>query len=60
MKNEDLKVSFPLNATGAAKNEATDGDDRPLDDAAGAKAAIGPAMSEILEGLSRFSRGGRP
>lgn len=51
----DVKVSFPVNATGAVKNEVTDGDDWPLDDAASAKAAIGPAMVEMMTGLSRFT-----
>lgn len=52
----DLKVSFPVNATGAVKNEVTDGDDWPLDGAAAAKAAIGPAMVEMMTNLSRFTR----
>lgn len=51
----DLKVSFPVNATGAVKNEVMDGDDRPLEDAGSAKAAIGPAMVEMMANLSRFT-----
>lgn len=56
---EDYKLSFPVNATGAVKSEATDGDDWPLADAASAKAAVGPAMREMLAGLSRFTARGR-
>lgn len=54
----ELKISFPVNATGAVKNEMTDGDDRPLDDSVAAKAKVKmtPALAEILGGLSRFTR----
>ena len=51
----DVKVSFPVNATGAVKNEITDGDDWPVDDTVDIKARIAPAMVEMLNGLSRFS-----
>ena len=50
----ELKVSFPVNATGAVKNEAFDSDDRPLEDVAEAKTRIRPAMLEIMKNLSRF------
>lgn len=52
----DFKVSFPINALGAARNEATDGDDRPLADSAGALQAIRAAMLEIMANLARFTR----
>jgi len=54
----DLKASFPVNATGAVKDEVTDGDDRPLDNPAAAKAQIRAAMLEMMVNLSRFV--GRP
>jgi hypothetical protein len=54
---DDLKVAFPINAAGAVRNEATDGDDRPLADAARSIASIRGAMVEIMGNLARFSRG---
>jgi hypothetical protein len=54
---DDLKVTFPINAAGAVRNEATDGDDRPLADAAHAVTSIRDAMIEIMGNLARFSRG---
>jgi membrane-anchored protein YejM (alkaline phosphatase superfamily) len=53
---DDFKVSFPINALGAVRNEATDGDDRPLADSSGVYRAIRSAMLEIMGNLSRFSR----
>ncbi|MBM3391269.1 MAG: DUF3413 domain-containing protein [Betaproteobacteria bacterium] len=53
---DDFKVSFPLNALGAIRNEVTDGDDRPLADSSGVIKAIRTAMLEIMGNLSRFSR----
>ncbi len=50
----DLKVSFPVNATGAVKNEVTDGDDHPLENVAEAKASIRPVMVEMMKNLGRF------
>ncbi|NMG28488.1 sulfatase-like hydrolase/transferase [Aromatoleum evansii] len=52
----DYKVTFPINAIGAVRNEATDGDDRPLASADGAIASIRSAMVEIMANLARFSR----
>ncbi len=52
----DFKVSFPVNALGAIRNEVTDGDDRPLADSAAAIRAIRTAMLEIMHNLARFSR----
>ena len=52
----DFKVSFPVNALGAIRNEVTDGDDRPLSDSGGVIKAIRTAMLEIMGNLSRFSR----
>jgi membrane-anchored protein YejM (alkaline phosphatase superfamily) len=52
----DFKVSFPVNALGAIRNEVTDGDDRPLADASGVIRAIRAAMLEIMGNLTRFSR----
>ena len=53
---KDFKVSFPVNALGAIRNEVTDGDDRPLADSAGVIRAIRTAMLEIMGNLARFSR----
>ncbi len=50
-----LKVSFPVNATGAVKNELADGDDWSLEEASDAKSAIGSVMVEMMKGLSRFT-----
>lgn len=52
----DFKVSFPVNALGAIRNEVTDGEDRPLADAGVVIRAIRSAMLEIMGNLSRFSR----
>ncbi|WP_246167770.1 sulfatase-like hydrolase/transferase [Propionivibrio limicola] len=51
----DLKISFPVNASGTARNKATDGDDNPIDNVAEAKASIRPAMLEMMQNLARFS-----
>lgn len=53
---DDFKVSFPVNAIGAARNEITDGDDRPVTDEGAALTAIRGAMVEIMNNLARFSR----
>lgn len=54
---EDLKVAFPINATGtAARDEVTDGDDRPVTDPAAAKQAIRQAMLEMMRNLGRFGQ----
>lgn len=55
---DDFKVSFPINAIGAARNEVTDGDDRPLADKRPAMVALRGAMVEIMNNLARFSRHG--
>ena len=52
----DFKVSFPINALGAVRNEVTDGEDRPLADASQVFKAIRSAMMEIMSNLTRFSR----
>lgn len=52
----DFKVSFPVNALGAIRNEVTDGDDRPLADSGAVIKAIRTAMLEIMGNLARFSR----
>lgn len=52
----DYKVAFPYNASGAGRDEVTDGDDMPISDPARARAAIRPAALEIMQNLSRFSR----
>jgi len=52
----NFKVSFPINALGAARNEVTDGDDRPLVESSGALKAIRAAMLEIMANLTRFPR----
>lgn len=54
------KVAFPINATGAAKqDEVTDGQDRPVAEPLVVKAEIRPAMLEMMRNLTRFSRGGQ-
>jgi membrane-anchored protein YejM (alkaline phosphatase superfamily) len=54
---EKYKMAFPVNATGGAKREeATDGDDRPLDDPAQAKQELRSAMLQMMDNLTRFSR----
>ncbi|NMF91488.1 sulfatase-like hydrolase/transferase [Aromatoleum petrolei] len=53
---DDVKVTFPVNAIGAVRNEATDGDDHPLASADEAIASIRSAMVEIMANLARFSR----
>ena len=55
---DDYKVTFPVNALGAARNEASDGSDRPLDDADVAVRAIRSSIVEIMGNLARFSRRG--
>lgn len=52
----DFKVSFPINALGAARNEVTDGDDHSLAESSGALKAIRAAMLEIMANLTRFTR----
>jgi hypothetical protein len=53
---DDYKIAFPLNAVGAARNAATDGDDRPLPDTSRAVRAIRASMVEIMGNLARFKR----
>jgi len=53
---EDFKVSFPVNALGAIRNEVTDGDDRPLADSGAVIRAIRTAMLEIMANLARFTK----
>ena len=52
----DFKVSFPVNALGAIRNEVTDGDDRPLADSNGVIQAIRTALLEIMANLARFTK----
>ena len=52
----DFKVSFPVNALGAIRNEVTDGDDRPLADSNSVIKAIRTAMLEIMANLARFTK----
>lgn len=53
----DYKVAFPINATGAAaRDEVTDGNDRPLADPVAAKTAIRSAMLEMMGNLKRFAQ----
>ncbi|WP_332672683.1 sulfatase-like hydrolase/transferase [Aromatoleum sp.] len=52
---DDFKVTFPINALGAGRNEATDGEDHPLDDPAAAIITIRSSMVEIMGNLARFS-----
>ena len=54
---EKVKVAFPINATGGAKrDEITDGNDNAITDPAQAKRDIGPAIAEMMQNLTRFSR----
>jgi membrane-anchored protein YejM (alkaline phosphatase superfamily) len=52
---EHLKVAFPVNASGAVRDEITDGNDRPISDRAQATLEIRPTMIEIMRNLKRFS-----
>lgn len=54
---EDYKVAFPINATGGAKrDEVTDGNDREIADRVQVKQKISPAITEMMQNLTRFSR----
>ena len=54
---EKVKVAFPINATGSAKrDEVTDGNDHAIADADQAKRNISPAIAEMMQNLTRFSR----
>jgi membrane-anchored protein YejM (alkaline phosphatase superfamily) len=54
---EKVKVAFPINATGGAKrDEVTDGNDHAIADPAQAKQKISPAIAEMMQNLTRFSR----
>ena len=50
------RMTFPYNATGAVKNEVTDGDDRPVQNEEAVRDAIRPETMEIMKNLTRFSR----
>lgn len=52
----DYKVAFPYNASGAVREEVTDGDDQPISEPDKARDAIRPAAIEIMQNLGRFSR----
>ena len=52
---EKLKVAFPINASGAGRDEITDGNDRPISDRAQATREIRPAMVEMMHNFKRFS-----
>jgi hypothetical protein len=52
----DFKVSFPVNALGAIRNEVTDGEDHPLADGNSVIQAIRTAMLEIMANLARFTK----
>ena len=56
--NDSLRITFPVNVTGSVRNEANDGEDRPLADAAAARAAIRPSILEMMNGMGRFLRRG--
>jgi membrane-anchored protein YejM (alkaline phosphatase superfamily) len=54
---ETVKVAFPINAQGGAKrDEVTDGNDQAIADPAQAKQKISPAIAEMMQNLTRFSR----
>lgn len=54
---ENVKIAFPINATGGAKrDEVTDGNDREIADPTQAKHKISPAIAEMMQNLTRFSR----
>lgn len=53
---EKYKLAFPVNASGVVREEASDGDDRPLADPAQAKREMRPAMLQMMENLTLFSR----
>ena len=54
---QKIKVAFPINATGGARrDEITDGDDHAIADPAQARQKISPAIAEMMQNLTRFSR----
>jgi membrane-anchored protein YejM (alkaline phosphatase superfamily) len=54
---EKVKVAFPINATGGTRrDEVTDGNDNAIADPARARQGIGPAIAEMMQNLTRFSR----
>ena len=53
---EKFKIAFPINATGVIRQEVLDADDRPVADSDRAKSEIRPAMVEMMNNLTRFSR----
>lgn len=52
----DYKITTPINATGALRNEVTDGNDLPVAQSQLAKQAARAGMNEIMVNLTRFSR----
>jgi membrane-anchored protein YejM (alkaline phosphatase superfamily) len=53
---EKFKISFPVNASGVVRVQVLDDDDRPVSDRDQAKSEIRPAMVEMMNNLTRFSR----
>jgi membrane-anchored protein YejM (alkaline phosphatase superfamily) len=53
---EHYKMTIPINAAGAVRNEVSDGDDHPIADAREAVQSLRSAMVEIMGNLARFSR----
>jgi membrane-anchored protein YejM (alkaline phosphatase superfamily) len=53
---EKFKISFPVNASGVVRDQVLDDDDRPVSDRDHAKNEIRPAMVEMMNNLTRFSR----
>ena len=53
---EKFKISFPVNAAGAVRDEVLDEDDHPVSDRERAKNEIQAAMVEMMNNLTRFSR----
>lgn len=53
---EKFKISFPVNASGVVRDQVLDDDDRPVSDRDHAKSEIRPAMVEMMNNLTRFSR----
>ena len=53
---ENFKIAFPVNTAGAARDEMTDGDDRPLANPTEAMSSIQTVMIEMMKNLTRFKK----
>ena len=53
---ENFKIAFPVNTAGAARDEMTDGDDRPLANPTEAMSSIQTVMIVMMKNLTRFKK----